>query len=505
MSLRDKIQEAIDRGVPREEIDKVLRMNDIDPSGVGFDERLEQQSRESEDETVDFNFGAADKAAQADEALDSQLSGARDARDAALAATEAPSSYGTFDPRGVTPLIGRDEFRPTPSIDSRLKQYATEGARQRSRGALQRGGLGTAGLARQNLAGLTTQAGTRNQAFTPTSSLAPLGNALVQRGDIRSGLTDRHADIEQATFDRAEVERDKLRGFAREDRRNAQVRQQDLADREHAERREDFLRASNRLEELENIQTARIMQLADIADNREYNQMTVEEQRMYDRLTLAEQRRYNEFIAAEERKYQEKIDQRDRDWELQDQNVSLDPSSYTYPELTATLQKQVGNLTDEVQTGTTNINRIEGLIGDIDKYGGQTGFVGNVAEAFKNFAGAQGDVSVWKTKFTQLVNSEAVQNLPPGVASDKDIELVLAGYPDNSWNHNALRNWLRGYKKLLTYITQQKKHRAEWIEGTGRQTGWENTFQYDIPDLEPGSGTGTTTTNEEPTFDFSNL
>ena len=159
------------------------------------------------------------------------------------------------------------------------------------------------------------------------------------------------------------------------------------------------------------------------------------------------------------------------------------PASTEYPDLTATLQKEVRDLTGSAEQKSLTAGRINGLIGSIEAADGLEGAGGTAAELFKGIVGAQGDVSLWKSDFTRLINSEVVNNLPPGVASDKDIELIKSGFPQNNWDKDTLVKWLQAYRKVTNYVASRDKYRANYIERTGRQTGWEAAFRdsYEAP------------------------
>lgn len=172
-------------------------------------------------------------------------------------------------------------------------------------------------------------------------------------------------------------------------------------------------------------------------------------------------------------------------------------ASGEYPKLSATLQKVVRDLNKKSTDNRTSVNRINGLINDIEANPGAEGIAGRIAEGAKSIFGAQGDVSLWKTNYNQLINSEVVQNLPPGVASDKDIQLVKSGFPDNNWDEVALVSWLQGYRKLISYVADRDRHRAAYIERTGRQTGWEESFEGNVP-----STTSTTADTGSTEFDY---
>ena len=83
--------------------------------------------------------------------------------------------------------------------------------------------------------------------------------------------------------------------------------------------------------------------------------------------------------------------------------------------------------------------------------GSWSGLFGSTSATLKDLLGTQDDVRVWRTEVAKLRNEIAIGDLPPGVASDKDIALVLKGTPDNFTNPEALRLYLKGVEKLANY------------------------------------------------------
>ncbi len=173
-------------------------------------------------------------------------------------------------------------------------------------------------------------------------------------------------------------------------------------------------------------------------------------------------------------------------------------------DLTATLQKEVRDLLDTSERGKLNSGRIDGLISNIESAGGLEGVGGTTAELYKGIVGAQGDVSLWKSNFTRLINSEVVNNLPPGVASDKDIELIKSGFPKNNWDKDTLVRWLQAYRKVTDYTSNRDAYRASHIEQTGNQTGWEQGFKDSYKPTTSAS-TANTSSGGEYDLDLSDL
>jgi hypothetical protein len=105
------------------------------------------------------------------------------------------------------------------------------------------------------------------------------------------------------------------------------------------------------------------------------------------------------------------------------------------------------------------------------------GFMGNTYEAWKSSIGGQDEVSALKTGFTNLVNTGIIGSLPPGVASDKDIEMARSGFPNSSWNADEIASWLRGNAKLQAYQSERSRFEAQWIsDNKGDASGWNNAW-----------------------------
>ena len=60
-----------------------------------------------------------------------------------------------------------------------------------------------------------------------------------------------------------------------------------------------------------------------------------------------------------------------------------------------------------------------------------------------------------------------LEMLPPGVASDKDVELALAAFPTETSSPANIAGFLRGMSKLQAYEGAMNSAKAEWIQQNG--------------------------------------
>ncbi|NBW08271.1 MAG: hypothetical protein EBR82_09610 [Caulobacteraceae bacterium] len=93
-------------------------------------------------------------------------------------------------------------------------------------------------------------------------------------------------------------------------------------------------------------------------------------------------------------------------------------------------------------------DRANDLANRITDIGSSWGAAGSFAEWLKRTTGEQGAVSQLRSEYTRLRNSEGLKNLPPGPATDKDIELALKGIPPETADPKVLQQFLRGVAKM---------------------------------------------------------
>ena len=96
------------------------------------------------------------------------------------------------------------------------------------------------------------------------------------------------------------------------------------------------------------------------------------------------------------------------------------------------------------------------------------------------FATQLGNQDAWtqiRNEYTRVRNSVAIKALPPGVATDKDIELALKGIPPESANSATLASFLRGSAKLQDIDSAINNAKTDWLsQNNGLLTRSRDTF-----------------------------
>lgn len=88
-------------------------------------------------------------------------------------------------------------------------------------------------------------------------------------------------------------------------------------------------------------------------------------------------------------------------------------------------------------------------------------------EYAKQQLGTEDYVSQLKREYTRIATSGVLRLLPPGPASDKDIQLAREGVPDSSSDPALITSYLRGLAKLQQYDAAASSAKAEWVNAVG--------------------------------------
>ncbi len=136
-------------------------------------------------------------------------------------------------------------------------------------------------------------------------------------------------------------------------------------------------------------------------------------------------------------------------------------------QLDAGARQAVNSAVGESASAQALAGRMDALAAQMQASGASSGWKARLAEAGKGVFGGQDAVSGLRAEYNQLVNAQAVKNLPPGPASDKDIQLAKQGFPPDSANTDYLASFLRGMAKMQQAVGASADRKANWIASNG--------------------------------------
>ena len=123
----------------------------------------------------------------------------------------------------------------------------------------------------------------------------------------------------------------------------------------------------------------------------------------------------------------------------------------------------------------------------IDSAGGNYGVASSASDFLKKVGGFQGGMTQLKQEYTRLRNTAAIKSLPPGPATDKDIQMALSGFPSDTANAGDLARFLRGMAKLQDVDASISNAKTDWLaQNNGTLTRAKNTFVAGDYATKPG-------------------
>lgn len=140
-------------------------------------------------------------------------------------------------------------------------------------------------------------------------------------------------------------------------------------------------------------------------------------------------------------------------------------------ELSPQVQKRLSVATDDAITAENNTAKFTNLANDIERANIGGGVAGQFSEKLKELTGEQDAVSALRREYNAIKGSQVVNNLPPGAASDKDIELAMAGFPSDRASGAQIAGFLRGIAKLQDANAKLQNFKADYISDNGTERG----------------------------------
>lgn len=118
---------------------------------------------------------------------------------------------------------------------------------------------------------------------------------------------------------------------------------------------------------------------------------------------------------------------------------------------------------------STQSQKLMGLASKFEKEGQAGGWWSSGWVGFKRITGfSNDDQSAMMRDYDRLINGEVLKALPPGPATDKDIEMAKKGFPPANADSTTITSFLRGMAKINEIDSAHKQMVAEWTSQNGQ-------------------------------------
>lgn len=152
----------------------------------------------------------------------------------------------------------------------------------------------------------------------------------------------------------------------------------------------------------------------------------------------------------------------------------------------STLEKRLFEVNDAAFKARSNQERYANIADQMLKVMPAAGEGAKWTENLKALTGQEDAVTNLRKQWNSLRVSAAVQNLPPGIASDKDIELVMSAFLPEFANPEAVASFMRGLSKLESIKGDYHEFEANYLSKkrspVGLNKAWREHLESSVPE-----------------------
>lgn len=146
-------------------------------------------------------------------------------------------------------------------------------------------------------------------------------------------------------------------------------------------------------------------------------------------------------------------------------------------EVPADTKKLINESAVAAATSKQSAGQFNDLAKRLESEGGGYGVFSSASDYLKRGVGFQGGMTQLRQEYTRLRNTAAIKSLPPGPATDRDIELALRGFPSENASASDLSSFLRGMAKLQDIDASINNAKTDWLtNNNGSLARAKNTF-----------------------------
>jgi hypothetical protein len=127
------------------------------------------------------------------------------------------------------------------------------------------------------------------------------------------------------------------------------------------------------------------------------------------------------------------------------------------------------------------------LANRLEQSGAGSGATAKGYEVYKSLTGNQDAVTALRQEYVRLRSGQVSKLLPPGSASDKDIQIAMSGFPSDTTDPQTMAKFVRGMAKLQQYDGVLNTAKAEWVNSVGHLGKPKQDIEIDGVKVPAGS------------------
>lgn len=153
--------------------------------------------------------------------------------------------------------------------------------------------------------------------------------------------------------------------------------------------------------------------------------------------------------------------------QMQEAADKADQLKMEAPKLSVNMEKALDSAVGDAATSRSSAASMEELASRWETEKPTSGIFGSAQSTWSKMTGSDTGLRDLRIRTSQFLNSQALKYLPPGPATDRDVELAREGVPTNMDDPTLVANWLRAQARNEKRAALYNDFRAEWISAQG--------------------------------------
>ncbi|MTF23418.1 phage DNA ejection protein [Escherichia coli] len=184
------------------------------------------------------------------------------------------------------------------------------------------------------------------------------------------------------------------------------------------------------------------------------------------------------------------LDQQEFEFKMQQAQEKAQQLISEAPKLSVNMEKGIETAVNNATASSNSANSMSALAQQFRAEKPTTGLFGNAQNMFAKLTGSDTTLRDLRIRQNALVNSQVLKFLPPGPATDKDVEIVRQGAPTDMDNPETVARWLDAMANLERRNAQFNEFKAEWMSANGNPGQSRNGGQILGLDVKKGESLG---------------
>lgn len=184
------------------------------------------------------------------------------------------------------------------------------------------------------------------------------------------------------------------------------------------------------------------------------------------------------------------LDQQEFGFKMQQAQEKAQQLISEAPKLSVNMEKGIETAVNNAIASSNSANSMSALAQQFRAEKPTTGLFGNAQNMFAKLTGSDTTLRDLRIRQNALVNSQVLKFLPPGTATDKDVEIVRQGAPTDMDNPETVARWLDAMANLERRNAQFNEFKAEWMSANGNPGQSRNGGQILGLDVKKGESLG---------------